>query len=79
MEQLTRARIEDAAYKGLEMPEKLNPFEQIYYHGMSFIFGNYKKQLIRKEKIYEYRTELIKEIDAIEQEVSEQLKRGGGA
>lgn len=69
-------RIEEAAYAGHEMPENLNPFEQLYYHGMSFIFANFKKEVIDKKLVYRYREQLIKEIDAIEQEV---VQRGNGS
>ena len=55
------------------MPDKLNPFEQLYWHGMCFIFHNYKNGVINKKKLYEYRESLRTEIDELEKEV---LQRG---
>ena len=69
MEQLTRVRIEQAAWDGVPMPEKLNPFEQLYWHGMCFIFHNFKNGLVNKETTYRYRDALFTEVEALEKEV----------
>lgn len=60
--------IEQAAAKGQKMPDGLDIFDQLRFHGLSYIYHNFQKGVTPKETATEYKRSLLKEIDFLRQE-----------
>jgi len=70
MANLTRIQeIEKAAWEGGVMPDGLDAFEQVYWHGMTMIFHNYRIKAIGSDDVKEYRRSLLEEIETMRKEV----------
>ena len=61
-----KRKIETAAWAGEAMPDGLKPVEQIYFHGCSFIFHNFRGGVIGKDAVRTYQAALLQEIQAME-------------
>lgn len=79
MTEATQKKIEEAAWRGSEMPDGLDPLEQIYFHGMSFIFHNYRIKEVNADTVKLYRQSLLIECEQLRQEAMGCAKKGGNA
>lgn len=55
-------RVEQAAMRDEKMPDGLDVFEQIRFHGLSYIYGNYKAKLVSKAAASAYKRSLMREV-----------------
>ena len=67
----TRKKIEEAAWKGCVMPDGLDPYEQVYFHGISFIFHNYRIKAINADTVKLYQESLLTECERLQGDVAE--------
>lgn len=68
---LTRIQeIEKAAWEGGVMPVGLDVFEQVYWHGMTMIFHNYRIKAIDSAEVKECRKSLLTEVENLRKEVA---------
>lgn len=61
-------KVELAAMKGERMPDGLDIFDQLRFHGLSYIYFDWKKKVISKEAASEYKQSLLKELDFLRKE-----------
>lgn len=66
----TLKTIETAAWAGGLMPVGLDVFEQVYWHGMTMIFHNYRIKAIGSAEVKEFRQSLLKEVENLRKEVA---------
>ena len=55
-------RVEQAALRGEQMPGGLDAFEQIRFHGLSYIYQNYQKKLVSRADASAYKKSLEREV-----------------
>lgn len=67
-------KVEQAAMHGQQMPGGLDVFEQIRFHGLSYIYGNYKAKLVDKATASAYKRSLVREIKAMRAEYAFGIK-----
>lgn len=60
--------------KGEKMPNGLNIFDQLRFHGLSYIYYNYHNKVTSKETASNYKQMLLKEIDKIKDDYDFALK-----
>jgi hypothetical protein len=65
----TRKTIETAAWTGGLMPEGLTAPEQVYYHGLWYIFHAYRIKSVDAETTKDYCRSLRTEVEQLEEEV----------
>lgn len=65
----TRKSIETAAWTGGLMPEGLTALEQVYYHGLWYIFHAYRIKSVDAETTKDYCRSLLVEVEQMEKEV----------
>lgn len=61
-------KVEQAAMHGQQMPDGLDVFEQIRFHGLSYIYGNYLAKLVSKDAASAYKRSLVREVEAMRAE-----------
>jgi len=61
-------KVEQAAMHGQQMPDGLDVFEQIRFHGLSYIYGNYRAKLVSKDAASAYKRSLMCEVKAMRAE-----------
>lgn len=61
-------KVEQAAMHGQPMPDGLDVFEQIRFHGLSYIYGNYRAKLVDKTTASAYKRSLVREVEAMRAE-----------
>lgn len=61
-------KVEQAAMHGQQMPDGLDVFEQIRFHGLSYIYGNYLAKLVSKDAASAYKRSLMCEVKAMRAE-----------
>lgn len=60
--------------KGEKMPWSMDIFEQLRFHGLSYIYHNYRNKVTDKETAKEYKQSLLKEIDRLKEQYAFALK-----
>ena len=55
-------RVEKAAMNGEKMPDGLDILNQLRFHGLSYIYHNYRKGVMDKATASSYKQSLLKEI-----------------
>lgn len=58
-------KVEYAAMHGDQMPSGLDVFDQLRFHGLSFIYSNYRAGVASKEDSSAYKRSLLHEIELI--------------
>ena len=66
--------VEQAAMQGKPMPPSLDIFDQFRYHGLSYIYHNYRQKIVNKAAASEYKKSLLHEIDALRAEYAFAIK-----
>ena len=67
-------KVELAAMKGERMPGGLNAFDQIRFHGLSYIYANYRNGVTNKETASAYKQSLLKEIKLLKDDYAFGIK-----
>ena len=57
--------VETAAAKGERMPDGLDIFDQLRFHGLSYIYHNYRNGVVDKATASSYKQSLLKELKYI--------------
>lgn len=58
-------KVEYAAMHGDQMPSGLDVFDQLRFHGLSFIYNNYRARVVSKEDSSAYKRSLLREIELV--------------
>ena len=67
-------KVEQAAMHGDPMPGGLDAFDQARFHGLSYIYGNYRAKLVDKTAASAYKRSLVREIEAMRAEYAFGIK-----
>ena len=66
--------VEQTAMRGGTMPNGLDIFDQLRFHGLSYIYHNYRANVMDKKTASSYKQSLLKELDILRKDYAFAIK-----